>query len=99
MADLDPSAPRGPRDLADLVGATDLTRRIAIHDVELAWNEWGTRADAPPLLLCHGFSGSAHDFALHIPSLAADRRVIALDHRRHGRSTKTFDTAGHRVDL
>ncbi len=40
-------------------------------------------------MLCHGFSGSAHDFSLHIPALADQRTVLALDHRGHGRSTKT----------
>jgi pimeloyl-ACP methyl ester carboxylesterase len=66
----------------------DLTRRFSIDGVALAWDRFGTPGDHAPLLLCHGFSGSAHDFALCIEALAADREVIVLDHRGHGRSSK-----------
>jgi 2-succinyl-6-hydroxy-2,4-cyclohexadiene-1-carboxylate synthase len=77
----------------------DLHKRLPVHGVELAWDDWGTSTpDAAPLLLCHGFSGSSHDFALHIPALAADRHVITLDHRGHGLSTKTHDAATYTID-
>ncbi|MHB8665373.1 MAG: alpha/beta fold hydrolase [Acidimicrobiales bacterium] len=78
--------------------AHDLTRRFAVNGVELAWDRWGDQTPAMPLLLCHGFSGSAHDFALQIDALAADRPVIALDHRGHGRSTKTHDATTYTID-
>jgi pimeloyl-ACP methyl ester carboxylesterase len=70
----------------------ELTRRFPVHGVELAWEEWGS-GDA--FVLCHGFSGSAHDFDLQVGDLAANRRVLALDHRGHGRSTKLGDLAGY----
>jgi len=76
----------------------ELTRQVAIGEVDLAWDAWGDRNGRPPLLLCHGFSGSAHDFALHVPALAAQRHVVALDHRGHGRSTKTGDVASYTFD-
>ena len=77
----------------------DLHKRLPVHGVELAWDDWGTSTpEAAPLLLCHGFSGSSHDFALHIPALAADRHVIALDHRGHGLSTKTRDLSSYSID-
>jgi pimeloyl-ACP methyl ester carboxylesterase len=47
---------------------------------------------------CHGFSGSAHDFALHTDALSIDRPVIVLDHRGHGRSTKTHAIATYSID-
>jgi pimeloyl-ACP methyl ester carboxylesterase len=74
----------------------ELTQRFRIGDVELAWDRWGP-GGGTPLVLGHGFSGSADDFALLIPTLAADRPVVALDHRGHGRSTKTGDAAGYTV--
>jgi pimeloyl-ACP methyl ester carboxylesterase len=67
---------------------TDLTRRFTVDGVELAWDRFCTPGDQAPLLLCHGFSGSSHDFALHVEALASDREVIVLDHRGHGRSAK-----------
>jgi pimeloyl-ACP methyl ester carboxylesterase len=65
----------------------ELPNRFAVDGVEIAWGAWG--AGSPPFLLCHGFSGSAADFDLHVDALAQDRRVLTIDHRGHGRSTKT----------
>lgn len=65
---------------------TELTNRFEVDGIEMAWGEWGS--GAPPFLLCHGFSGSAADFDLHVDALARDRRVLTIDHRGHGRSTK-----------
>ena len=76
---------------------TDLTRRFVNAGFSLAWDEWGS-GDGPPLVLIHGFSGSAHDFAGHIEVLAADRRVLAIDHRGHGRSSHSFEEMTYTVD-
>lgn len=65
----------------------ELRQRFIVDGVELAWDRWGPDTGTE-LVLCHGYSGSAHDFALHLGALAADRPVLALDHRGHGRSTK-----------
>lgn len=76
---------------------TTLRRTFAVDTVELAWDEWGPPTGRP-LVLCHGFSGSTHDFALEIPGLAGGRRVVALDHRGHGSSTKTGDASSYTLD-
>ena len=76
---------------------TELTKSFEVEGFNLAWDEWGS-GDGPPLVLIHGFSGSAHDFALHLPALAESRRVLAIDHRGHGRSTNSFDEATYTVD-
>lgn len=76
---------------------SELTNRFEVEGFSLAWGEWGS-GDGPPLVLIHGFSGSAYDFALHIPALAESRRVLAIDHRGHGRSTNSFDEATYTVD-
>jgi 2-succinyl-6-hydroxy-2,4-cyclohexadiene-1-carboxylate synthase len=68
-----------------------------VNGVELAWDRWGDASAAPTLVLCHGFMGSSFDFALQLESLATDRSVTALDHRGHGRSTKTKDQATYSV--
>lgn len=72
----------------------DLTQRISIDGTELAWDTWGD-GDGPALLLVHGFSGSAHDFALTIDELAEQRRVVALDHVGHGLSAKLGAAGGY----
>jgi pimeloyl-ACP methyl ester carboxylesterase len=76
----------------------DLDRRYGVDDVELAWDSWNNESRATPLFLCHGFSGSAHDFAMHVASLAGDRRVVASDHRGHGLSTKLHRVDGYSLD-
>lgn len=72
-------------------------RRFAVDGVELAWDTWGS-GDGPPLVLCHGYTGSAVDFELQIPDLAVGRRVYALDHRGHGLSTNVADEAAYSFD-
>lgn len=57
----------------------------------------GTAATAP-LVLIHGFTGGRIDFADVIDALAADRRVVAWDHRGHNDSTNTGDGATYTFD-
>ncbi|MEM8705391.1 MAG: alpha/beta hydrolase [Actinomycetota bacterium] len=75
----------------------ELTRSFAVPGFELAWDVFG---DAPgsPLVLVHGYTGSAHDFATHIDSLAEHRRVFTIDHRGHGRSTNSGDPETYTID-
>lgn len=76
---------------------TSLGKTFAVDGVELAWDRWGGDAGVP-LLLCHGFSGSSHDFASHIEGLAEVRPVVALDHRGHGASTKVVSIDGYSIE-
>jgi 3-oxoadipate enol-lactonase len=69
--------------------------RLLVNGVELAWGEQGS---GPTLVLCHGFTGSSHDFSEHIDALAASRRVVTVDHRGHGQSTKTKTLEGYSVE-
>ena len=63
---------------------------VHVNGVDLSWWASGEGVEGTPTLaLVHGFTGSAHDFALVVDELAADRRVVMLDHRGHGRSTNT----------
>ena len=72
---------------------------LPINGVELSWSERGSSpAGTPTLVLVHGFTGSAHDFALVADDFAADRRVVLLDQRGHGRSTKTGSLEGYTID-
>lgn len=74
-----------------------LSRTATIHDATLAWDRWGGD-DGVPFWLCHGYSGSSHDFALAIEHFAASRPVFALDHRGHGRSQKLGTVDAYSLD-
>lgn len=75
------------------------TQRLPVNDVELAWSERGAGAPgAPTLVLVHGFSGAGLDFALVADELASDRRVVTLDQRGHGHSTKTGRLEGYSLE-
>ena len=70
-----------------------------VNGVDLAWSEQGSGPeDVATLVLCHGYTGSAHDFALEVDALAADRRVVTLDQRGHGHSTKTGRLKDYTID-
>jgi 2-succinyl-6-hydroxy-2,4-cyclohexadiene-1-carboxylate synthase len=72
---------------------------IPVNGVELAWWERGSAsAGTPTLVLVHGFTGSSHDFALVADDLAVDRRVVLIDQRGHGHSTKTGTLEGYTID-
>ncbi len=74
-------------------------KSFPVNGVDLAWSEQGRGPEgAPALVLCHGFTGSSHDFALEIDALATDRRVVTLDQRGHGHSTKTGHLEGYTLD-
>lgn len=60
--------------------------RIELADRTLAAQAWGDRA-RPPLIALHGWLDNAGSFAGIAPLLAAERYVVALDLRGHGRSS------------
>jgi pimeloyl-ACP methyl ester carboxylesterase len=70
-----------------------------VNGVDLAWSERGDGPEGTPtFVLCHGFTGSSHDFALEVDTLATDRRVVTLDQRGHGHSTKVGHLDGYTID-
>ena len=66
-----------------------MTEALHVNGVDLAWSERGRNDEgAHTFVLCHGFTGSSHDWALELDALAERRRVVTLDQRGHGASTK-----------
>ncbi len=72
------------------------TKRIAIGEIELAYEEQGTGDRA--LVLVHGFTGSRRDFAPRMSALARLGRTVAVDLRGHGGSTRTGEGASYTLD-
>ena len=65
--------------------AATATGDVAAGDVSLHYRTFG---DGPPVVLLHGGLGSIEQFGGQIGALAAGHRVIAIDSRGHGRSTR-----------
>ncbi|MFI2738993.1 alpha/beta fold hydrolase [Streptomyces sp. NPDC018711] len=65
-------------------------RTVTVRGHEIAYREAGP-ADAPVLLLLHGFPTSSHMFRDLIPLLADSHRLIAPDHLGFGRSAAPAD--------
>ncbi len=78
---------------------TAAPRTLHLNGVDLAWSERGSGpGGTPTFVLCHGFTGSSHDFSLQVDALAGNRRVITLDQRGHGQSTKTGTLEGYTME-
>ncbi len=75
---------------------TSESQTAHVNDADLAWSERGS--GPPTLVLCHGFTGSSHDWALEVDELAERRRVVTVDQRGHGHSTKFGTLDAYSID-
>jgi pimeloyl-ACP methyl ester carboxylesterase len=67
-----------------------VSRYADINGARIWYAEWGGHSKAVPVLLLHGGFGNSNYFGNLIPVLIGhDYRVIAMDSRGHGRSTRT----------
>ena len=64
-----------------------MTATLHYQNAELSY-QLGGKADAPAIVLLHGGLGSVADFAPLLPRLQAHFRILAIDTRGHGRSTR-----------
>lgn len=65
-------------------------QHVEIDGARLWYAEWGPKSPRPPVLLLHGGFGNSNYFGHLIPALVSrGYRVIALDSRGHGRSTRS----------
>ena len=66
------------------------THAYTSHGLQLVYHEWGNQ-DGPPLLLLHGFLDQGRSFRFLGSELTERFRIIAPDHRGHGRSAHLGD--------
>jgi pimeloyl-ACP methyl ester carboxylesterase len=65
-------------------------RHVEVGGARIWYAEWGPRSEATPVLLLHGGFGNSSYFGNLIPVLLDHGyRVIAMDSRGHGRSTRS----------
>lgn len=61
-----------------------------INGIDINYEEYGA-ADAPPLVLAHGYTASLDMWREQIPAFSANYRVVIYDTRGHGRTTAPAD--------
>jgi 2-succinyl-6-hydroxy-2,4-cyclohexadiene-1-carboxylate synthase len=69
--------------------------RVPVNGIHLNVEQHG---DGPPLLLLHGFTGSAATWAPFLDALADRFRTVAVDLHGHGRSDCPADPARYRLE-
>jgi 2-succinyl-6-hydroxy-2,4-cyclohexadiene-1-carboxylate synthase len=75
-----------------------MTTRISVNDVSIGVEERGLPGQ-PPLVLLHGFTGSAASWGKHLDILASQGfRVIALDMLGHGHSDAPTDAQRYTIE-
>ncbi len=75
-----------------------MTTHIHINSVSIGVEERGL-LDQPPLILLHGFTGSAASWGKHLDTLASHGfRVIALDMLGHGQSDAPMDPQRYTIE-
>ena len=72
-------------------------------DVEIAYLDEGQNSSFPPVVLVHGFASTKETNWVYpgwtTTLIDSGRRVIALDNRGHGKSTKLYDPAAYHSDV
>lgn len=77
-----PPTPQLPRGTID--------RHIEVGGARIWYAEWGARSNSAPVLLLHGGFANSNYFGHLLPALLDHGyRVIAMDSRGHGRSTRS----------
>ena len=69
---------------------------LPLDDFEIYHELHGDRGDA--VVLVHGYTGDLGDWRHQVADLACDHRVLAMDHRGHGRSGAPRDRASYTIE-
>lgn len=77
--------PSAQMEVTAMVTTGYLERDIAVGEIKLHYQEWGS-ASAPVVLMLHGFGVSGHMFDEFAERMQDRYRLIALDQRGHGDS-------------
>ncbi len=70
--------------------------RLTINGVGLYYEEHGS---GPPLMLLHGFAGTAAMWAPQVEPLSSAHRLIVYDMRGHGRSAAPYALSDYSLDI
>jgi pimeloyl-ACP methyl ester carboxylesterase len=66
-----------------------------INGVNIYFEQHGEAGE--PLVLMHGYTGDVTDWRFQLPEFSRTHRVVAMDHRGHGRSEAPNDRASYTI--
>jgi pimeloyl-ACP methyl ester carboxylesterase len=66
--------------------------RAPVNGLELNYREKG---EGQPVFLLHGYTGNLRNWALQVPVLTREYRMVSIDHRGHGESDRPAEAAGY----
>ena len=66
-----------------------------INGFQMHFERFGDEGE--PLVLVHGYTGSAEDFDEQVPVFSQTHRVLVLDHRGHGASSAPTDRSSYTI--
>lgn len=71
-------------------------QRARVNGVEIYFERHGDEGE--PLVLVHGYTGDIHDWRHQIAEFSRTHRVLALDHRGHGKSEAPSDRDTYTIE-
>src|SRR3970040_1141642 len=70
--------------------------RTPVNGIEVNYREKG---EGYPAFLIHGYTGNLRNWALQVPVISREFRMVSMDHRGHGHSDKPTEPEDYSLEL
>ena len=70
--------------------------RARVNGIQIHYREKG---EGYPVFLVHGYTGNLRNWALQVPVLSREFRMVSMDHRGHGHSDKPTEPEDYSLEL
>src|SRR3990172_8249461 len=70
--------------------------RARVNGIEIYYREKGA---GYPVFMVHGYTGNLRNWALQVPVLSREFRMVSMDHRGHGHSDKPTGPEDYSLEL
>src|SRR3990170_7280586 len=70
--------------------------RARVNGIQIHYREKG---EGYPVFLVHGYTGNLRNWALQVPVISREFRMVSMDHRGHGHSDKPTEPEDYSLAL
>src|SRR3972149_6587397 len=70
--------------------------KARVNGIQIHYRE---RGEGYPVFLIHGYTGNLRNWALQVPVLSREFRMVSMDHRGHGHSDKPTGPEDYSLEL